>query len=381
MFRKILFFFHLIINSKFIWRKPKKSDILIFDINGYEYFAKYLESYNKHILFSRSEVINIQIFLKIIFKKGLKSNNYFDLYINIISPKLIITFTDNNPYFYKIKNTYPEIKTLFIQNGWRGYYADIFEKLEKDKNNNYYVDYMLVFGETIANHYKKYIIGKSINLGSLKNNLVPIIKTNKIYSITYVSQWSKGGLEMNGKFYDNYAFFTQFDKPILHFLLKYTEEKKMNLAILPRYNHNSNEFIHEKKYFKSLMQGNTNFIYIKDRLSSYKVGDQSNIVVGIDSTILYEFLGRGIKTAFFSIRSQGLNLPGLTFGWPKDYEKIGDFWTNEFNIETFTIILDNLFLMDKEKWENILLKNNINELMFYDYDNSTLKKILIKELT
>ena len=64
-------------------------------------------------------------------RKKINGVNYFLEYISIVKPKIIISFTDNSIFLYKIKNFFPDIKILTIQNGMRD---DIFfESLKKTK--------------------------------------------------------------------------------------------------------------------------------------------------------------------------------------------------------------------------------------------------------
>ena len=52
-------------------------------------------------------------------------------FIEKVNPNIIITFIDNNPEFYKLKKFFQDKKTIFIQNGIRGYDNDVFGLFEK----------------------------------------------------------------------------------------------------------------------------------------------------------------------------------------------------------------------------------------------------------
>ena len=74
-------------------------------------------------------------------------------------------------FFYSLKKL-TNIQTCIIQNGYRSYNIDVFNKLEKINCNGFLVDYKFLFGPSIASYYDKFVSGKNIYLGSFKNNLV-----------------------------------------------------------------------------------------------------------------------------------------------------------------------------------------------------------------
>ena len=93
--------------------------------------------------------------LKPRFWTGKPLKAYTEAYIQVVLPKVVITLTDNNARFYEISKSFPDIKTIFIQNGIRGELGDVFEGLVKSEN--YHVDHMLVFSAAIGRKYKTYI--------------------------------------------------------------------------------------------------------------------------------------------------------------------------------------------------------------------------------
>ena len=83
-------------------------------------------------------------------------------------------------------------------------------------------------------------------------------------------------------------------------------------------------------------------------------------------------LVRGKKVAFFSIRHWA-NEINYCFGSPGAYESNGDFWTNDFDTKKFNKILDFLYTVSKEEWENIISKHNKN-IMIYSENNKIFKE-------
>ena len=132
------------------WGRPKKCDILIFDAMGSDYLKNIIDQkkYKTSTLETRLESINIFCILDS-FTNGkfwhmgiFKS--YLNSYIKLCSPRIVITFIDNNRRIYEISKIFPKIKILVVQNGRRGKANDLF-------SFNYSVeswkaDYVFIFG-------------------------------------------------------------------------------------------------------------------------------------------------------------------------------------------------------------------------------------------
>ena len=131
--------FTLFIRSRKIWKRPSKAEVLIYDACGKEVLTPYFEKYRIEILEVRGESINLLAVCKAMFQplfwKGKPYQAYINQYIKMSSPKIIITFIDNNKLFYEISKIFPHIKTIFIQNGRRTESGDIFGILKKKRNN------------------------------------------------------------------------------------------------------------------------------------------------------------------------------------------------------------------------------------------------------
>lgn len=190
---KLKLFYTVFIVPPKKWQLPKKSDVLIYDACGAEVLVPYLAKYSTTIMAVRGESMNILCLLgaalKLSFWKGKPLDAYVKEYITAVSPKVVITFIDNNIGFYSISECFPSIKTIFLQNGTRSESGDVFDSLNKLDSTNYHVDYMLVHAEAIGGHYLKYLSGKVVPIGSLKNNAVSISHSGLDGGVLFISQW------------------------------------------------------------------------------------------------------------------------------------------------------------------------------------------------
>ena len=80
--------------------------------------------------------------------------NYILSFIQFVNPKIIISFIDNN-IFYQLKNYFPDIKTVVIQNGFKWPFFDKIKSKKKLK-----VDYAYCWGKPHQKSLKKYYVLK-----------------------------------------------------------------------------------------------------------------------------------------------------------------------------------------------------------------------------
>ena len=371
------------IGAKKVWKWPNQSDLLIFDAAGQDVLLKYLQPWNPEVLHVRNELINMPVLLSSIFRRGRIFDTYKDCFIQKVRPKLVVTFVDNDLSFYAISQRHASVKTMVIQNGTRSYYDDVFELLDGatlESINGMAVDYMMLFGTNVGARFSSFIKGNVIPIGSLKNNMLPTTHIRQTNVVAFVSQWRKSGFSLNGIFHTHESFFRQADTPIIQFLVKYAHEKNKRLTIILANNKDSLDRTDEEAYFRELVGEDVVFLEPAGAYSSYQAIDIASVVVGIDSTLIYEAAARGVKTAIFSIRSNLLGIKGFTFGWPFEFADDGPFWTNHPSVEIFERIIDHLFEIDDEHWHAELVGHSFDKVMKYDRNNTILKSILTKEL-
>jgi len=381
--KKLWRYFSYFIRAKYSWRWPRPSDVLIFDACNQDVILEYLHPWRPEVLHVRGEQINMLVFLASIFRGGRKLNSYIDCFIERARPRLIVTFIDNNLNFFAIRQRHPKVKTLLIQNGWRAYCGDILEAIEEmdaELRSKLAVDYMLFFGSALGARYTRHIAGTSFPMGSIKNNLVPRTQPLQQGLIAFASQWHKDGFYKGNIFYTQEEFFGQTDRPIIQCLGNYAEKKNKQLVIIPRNGKHDNLRAQEEDYFRRLLGKECVFLEPQGLYPSYQALDAADVVVAVDSTLGYESIARGKKTAIFSIRGNLLGIYGQSYGWPGDFPDEGPFWTNTPDSDTFVRILDYLFEVDDAQWLKDVAATNFPSLMIYDPGNSILNSILEKEL-
>jgi surface carbohydrate biosynthesis protein len=301
-----------------------------------------------------------------------------------VHPRLVVTTIDNNVAFYRISRRHPDVKTLFSQNGRRGYFLDVFEHLDTlnpDAYDSFFVDYMLVFGATIGERYSRFLKGNVLLAGSIKNNFVSKENAPRLGMIAFVGHFrTDAGWHIGDKFFPFEDVWAGPDNLILQCLVRYAKEKNKRLIIIPSSHHSNELFIQEKDYFRKLMGSEPEFIEPRGPYPSYNAVDSSEVVVSLESTLGYESIARGTKTAIFSIRGTLLGLPDQKYGWPTEFPDEGPFWTNKPDPDIFVRILDYLFEVSDEKWKKDVETTNFSSIIKCDPGNTILQSILEKEL-
>ena len=130
MLKSILRVLCMLLRARLRWLRPAESDIVVYDATGVDVLSHLLKPWRVRVLHIRGEEINVPIFLGSLFAGQRHRIAYAARFIRAVKPKMLITLMDNNLDFYEISATCPNVSTMFIQNGTRGYYIDAFEHLD-----------------------------------------------------------------------------------------------------------------------------------------------------------------------------------------------------------------------------------------------------------
>ena len=98
--------FLVIFVTKWVFKKPKKANILIYDDESIENLEFFLKGKKFEIFHVRHEILNIYVLINSILKNGFYKvrENYKLTFFTIVDPKLVITLIDENPGFFKLKS-------------------------------------------------------------------------------------------------------------------------------------------------------------------------------------------------------------------------------------------------------------------------------------
>lgn len=360
-------------HSKKIWHKPGKAKVLIFDREGSGVLLTYLDPKSVEILDLRGESLNLYVLFKCFLHWKLSPKDYIFQYLACVKPSVALTFIDNNILFYQLKSHQKDLTTVFVQNGVRGEEGCVLGILKKQTHcrNRYKVDYMLTFGNTIGKKYSEFIDGKVYPIGSFKNNLHQSETQKRLKTVLFLSQYEPPpSPESSPMFiYENKPiFWKQFyaaEEFLLPLLQQYCLYNKLELKICQRSADQK-----ERIYFRTILGNETAEIIKRTNIyGSYEKVDAAEFVVFIESTLGYEALARGKKTAAFSLRGKLLGAVDRNFGWPAVLPDNGPFWTNHADEREFKRVMDYITTVSDEEWEQTR-QRYVPELIEYDPGNT-----------
>jgi surface carbohydrate biosynthesis protein len=360
--------------TKLSWRilPPRHKPVLLYFVTGADVIAPYFSPDEFQVLDLREREVNLWVAVRCLFDRNLSAQNYALIYIEIVQPKLVITFIDNFPAFFQLKSRFPEIQTVVIQNGIRSERGDLFgASIASLKLEGNHVDQMFVFGSAVGAMYRKYISGEIVPIGSFKNNLAPITKSNK-RTVAYISTY-RSGIARTTVIPDSLPGFPiQYGQIIdrreqtIIFLAQFCKNNNLSLVIIGK----DEDFEGEKAYYDKLLKDFSWTIAQRQTATiNYAVVDESEIVVFTSSTLGYESLARGKKTAAFLIDAEIIDSPSIKFGWPVSLSDDGKFWTNRLDEKRFTEILDYLTSVSESDWEKVRAET-MREIINFDPGNS-----------
>jgi len=379
--QKLISVYQIFVKPKKVFSRPEKAEILIYDQEGSNFLINFISNHSYVILSTRGENINVRCIIKCLFKKKFWLDSAFETYIytfvNYVNPKIVITLIDNDSRFYKISTNCINTKTMFVQNGRRTKQDDIFGIIEK--NDEYKVDYMLVAGEKIGSKYQEYIKGKIVPIGFIKNNEVPNSTKINFDKILFVSSWDpqKSGDTTVTKLGDgtrvSWQEFYEVENDVLKFLDKWCFRNNRILQICAK---SANSTSGEYEFYKEkIKKSKWEFLVRYGNQSTYDYLSHSFIVVFIDSTVGYESLCRGKRTAAFVNRGIGKPDESENFGWPAELPKSGSFWTNSNSEVEYERILNYLDSVSDKDWD-LDLQRLTKKLLVFDPGNQQIRELL-----
>ena len=306
----------------------------------------------KHIIFKKNNNFkifkekNIPIILSLKFfyiliknyfvmynKVSLKKSIFFISALQIVQPKIIVTFRTFSKIFIDI-DRYGKFNCLTIQNTLLPLYGE--DKIGEIKYRDLYCSNIMFFGKYFSNYYiKKSNIKNSTQIGALNLSRYLNSKkrffTNK-YDICLPSVFRPHNHKLNKSW-----------KIFLRELSNIATKKNYKIAVCSRYIEKERfkkEIEKEKKFFKRYLK-KFNFIE-RSEYSTYETIDNSNLTISTYNTTLFESIARGKKTMFFDYLNIEYNYPGF-----KQSNGIKFF---QDNIKTLEKDLENLMKMNEKEF-------------------------------
>ena len=344
-----------LIKAKWIFKKPNKRKVLIYDSMSIENgFAEiFFSGKNYEILDNRYKIINIYVFFVTLLTSGIKNfkNNYKKIFLKFVSPKIVYTSIDNNIGFYRLKKIFPKAYYISDQNGIRDnkFFLDC-KKFLKNGTEKLVSDIFFCFGNNDKKKIHQIIKTKIFILGNTKNNQILIKKNDeRIKKIIFISTGVKHTEKIDNKIFSYLIKFSEMCNYKLYFLDK-PKKKRENLI---------------RKKFK----GKFNYHSSMKFFDNYKIMKKYALIVFAASTLGYEAFSKGLRCVSFDHSK---------YHYDYKYPKSGPFWGELKNFQSLKHLINKVLNYDKLAWRKIHAKYSKN-ILFFDQRNSQ-KRILIKQL-
>lgn len=302
----IKFFRTLVIPDRFKkidWHKKIPCDVLVFDAEGSDILLNCMPPQaNVYILRTREgmPLINsVSFFLLLLMGLIMYRKSGRALYSSIIKslkPKVVITYIDNSPVVGVIKNMFPTIPILAVQNGTRW-------DLSRPNQPHMVFDHYFSFGSAEIDIFLKggHNVANIQPIGSLKAGIFDEqfpISDGKKFDICYISQYMPLPHDTIDEWvHELVVSYKETGKRLFGVIAEFAEKNNLSLCVAMRSSLNSANFKEERLHFS--YQGKNHILYIpKNQFSSYKAVQASRLNLTISSTLGYEALGLGKRVIF-----------------------------------------------------------------------------------
>jgi len=327
--------------NSFAWGKPRRAQIVIYPQGkSSDILLRYLDPAEVVVIDPWSTKLNVPALVLTLMRGGRKRIDYLQATIALIKPKFVITTTDNDMLFYRLKEFLPNSITIAIQNGIR---AEISSSPHEgfltvvQQSTNLKADHIVAFGTEIAKVYEQHIDTKVFVGGSLRNNAFisdsSITPSNK--SIVYVSQLPSTLALPNdviAYLQDQPITYNEYyaaEKIVVDILYTYCIANNLEFTICGK---QSSQCEAEQEFFGEAPMSSRN-----TPLDSYSTLDAAHIVVTLESTLGYEFHARGKRVLFIGGRFMHhqneavRHMSSVRFGFPAKLPQEGPYWLSDLS--------------------------------------------------
>lgn len=388
VWRKALLFRKIFLHRRIKFRIPSKVDVLVYDAKSMDILGEFLRKWHTSGIFLRGEETNFWCLLSAIVRRSFWFDDpmrcYAEQFLKFQKPKIVVTTIDNSVGFYQLKQRFPSLKFISVQNANRDLADEFFLKISRISGLQ--CDYFFCHGIGIGKIYKKHIQCSVVSHGSMRNNMVERPMTRRPEdTIAFVSEWESSVADderfvsyPNGRNVSWSKFFKP-DNELLQLCVDYSVQNSRKLVIVGR---QRNEFCSklEHAYFAERISGCCwSFEAPTKFSSSYTVVDHARIIVGVGSTLLIEALARGCRVAIFNARKfHDFNHRPFIFDAPDAVR--GSFWTDEVTLSEFARLVNYLDSISEIEWESERIRYT-DRVMNFDAGNfqfvNTLSRILL----
>jgi surface carbohydrate biosynthesis protein len=362
----------------FNFRRVPKADVVVVDSDTSEWLSQY---------FPKSRILVVEIdsgrryfwtLMACLFLGQTTIDHYIARVINRSGSSLAISIQDNFLPLFKLKRRLTKAKVVLIQNGHRTARRDLFDSDKMPSPGDMQVDCYMCFNDAVGNQVAAFTNSPVLTIGSFRSNHVrsfqscfPTISYISTFNPGVSSDFAYGAPNTSDSF--SYGSLLQHRLAILTEVAKFCSNEHLEFVILGKCSH---DLAHSEYHYFRQALGDIEFTYFP-RLKledNYQRVDQSWITVSTSSTLGYESLGRGNRTALLQADSHLLGDSSLAIGWPIKLPQEGPFWSTSCTPARIAEVLHFLNSSTNDEWDatrqlvsKVIPEFDPGNLRFVDY--------------
>lgn len=358
---------------------PRRRPVAIVDAEGADDLLPYVRDGAATIVDLRRAHLNAWVLARTLLRGRRTMLDYAAAYIRTVKPTVVLTMIDTTPLFYRLKERWPSATYVSVQNGWRAH--EFVRDLHADGDGPLVADHVLCFGDAAAGLYREHIDAEPVVIGSLRNNAAPqgataegrgsVALISTLRDKVDLASWMAG--------YDGeplVPYREVFDRrlTLASWVAEFCSTAGLHLRVVGKDLDSSRE----RGFYRDLLgpEGDGwSFAARRGPHSSYEEVARARIVVSTSSTLGYEALARGIRTAFFMLDAELPGRFGDRFGWPLPLGDDGPLWANRLDRRAVDGVLGRLHAMDDDGWAAVL-RDWVPRLIDHDPGNARLRAML-----
>jgi surface carbohydrate biosynthesis protein len=384
---------------KLVFTIPRRTKLVYFGRTGHGILRNYITEEDFVIYENPRETLNFWVALRMLLSSKRSEFAYYRAFLLFYRPEVVITMEDNNITFYATKVILNSCKSIAVQNGLRinlshSRDATFRTELQRLNQHGHDADVIVTQGGLGTAFYRSSLPnskGEFVEGGHLMNNAIAIEGVDvfeRPKRLVYVSKYPNLRLanstvdwhsQMMVYLNDTGLSATEYyrvDEVVARTCALIAQEHSLPFVVLgKRPQRQTSEYEFFAKHLTGLKWS---YLPSDSQSSSYESLRTGDVVINTDSTLGYEFLARGLRTAFISARLSAAGHPKVRdfeFGYPVITQSRGSFWTNDSSDSEIRRVLEFVMWAEQTEWAEEA-KFVCNSIFHFDPGNTILCRVL-----
>lgn len=359
---------------KVVFTLPRRTRLVYFGRTGHGILRNYIIEEDFVVYENPREILNFWVALRMLISGERSEFAYYRAFLLLFSPDVVVTMEDNNITFYSTKVVLESCRTIAIQNGLRinlSHSPDATFRADLRRLNQlgHDADVIITHGGLGTAFYRSSLPhskGEFVEAGHLMNNAITLTGVavfERPKRLVFISKYpnlnpadTSGGWHSQVMVYLNDTPLAAMDYFRVDAIVARTcaliaREHALPFVVLgkrPQRQTSEYEF-----FAKNLTGLEWTYLPSDSQSSSYESLRTGDVVINTDSTLGYEFLARGLRTAFISARLSTAGHPEVRdfeFGYPIVTQSRGPFWTNDSSDSEIRRVLKFIMWAEESEW-------------------------------